>query len=707
MVTHNGTTGVITGSGCVCDSNFYTAPKVLFAQELLKKNPVERNLCISCPVGAACSGQNLSLADLPALPGYWRSDVGSADFVKCADAFNTESQKESASNRCCNPLAGVTCTGNFIDPDVQCEAGYRGPLCMVCAKEHVRIDTECVQCPGGSKFEAALELVFGFAGLVFFVLTITMIKHSHTKRKRSKSKKQRDLKKRKVDHKKKHMHKTNKTKNAIKKSNSKVGTAIKGAAHADNPGMKKLFSIFSGAKNKEEDFDDLEAEDTDGKLDPHTKMDRINAMVAILVSWFQILNALTITYTIEWPTSFEVYSQSTGPLVNLEPMGIFSSTKETCQLALPFLMNFIITIISPLLLAFAVMFAWLVARCESNCCGPKHDKVAMKRHRYNQTTTMVNSMLLISQLMYPKIGQRSFQVLRCTDVPGVGTVLLADFSIHCHTGEHMVYLAMAYTSIVVYCIGVPAIVAIVLWRHRKHLHRRLVEARLGGLYKHYELKYYLWEPLMMLYKMALAGAMVAIAPGSSLQLLIALLVSCTFMLMVLKAAPFKGHQEDLLSFFTSLSLSCSLLLGFALVTDNKVEPTFNVEVVGVLLIMANTCPLVYFVWASVWIFCKGASIGLVHEEKRDGPSMNKIQQNPPVSLKMRRHGSLKYNMELAVLMKKAQENIDSYDATLKMLQDSLEAKKIKSMSRLKSRIQLRKRKLSHTDVKKWRNPQKK
>jgi hypothetical protein len=95
----------------------------------------------------------------------------------------------------------------------------------------------------------------------------------------------------------------------------------------------------------------------------------------------------------------------------------------------------------------------------------------------------------------------------------------------------------------------------------------------------------------------LTGAMVAIAPGSPLQLLIAMFVCLAYLLLVVHAAPFKGRLEDHLAFVVSLCLTVSLALGFALITDDPARPVFDTVTVGILLIAINVTPFAYGLFA--------------------------------------------------------------------------------------------------------------
>ena len=88
--------------------------------------------------------------------------------------------------------------------------------------------------------------------------------------------------------------------------------------------------------------------------------------------------------------------------------------------------------------------------------------------------------------------------------------------------------------------------------------------------------------------MMLTGAMTIIQAGSSAQLVIALLVVLINMLFVLKLAPFADDADDYLSFLTSFQMLLTLLGGLLIKTDNPDDPTYDVGMVGVVLIIVNS-----------------------------------------------------------------------------------------------------------------------
>ena len=139
---------------------------------------------------------------------------------------------------------------------------------------------------------------------------------------------------------------------------------------------------------------------------------------------------------------------------------------------------------------------------------------------------------------------------------------------------------------------------LVLWRNRKHLHHeengqklskehQAVKAKLGGLYMQYQPKYWWFEMVVMLQKMIMTGAMCVVAQGSSVQLLIAILVMLMYMLVVLKTAPFEEDTEDWSAFVACIALTLTTIGGFALMTDDPTTRTYESYVLAIVLIGIN------------------------------------------------------------------------------------------------------------------------
>ena len=336
-------------------------------------------------------------------------------------------------------------------------------------------------------------------------------------------------------------------------------------------------------------------------------MARIGGLVSILVSWLQILSAFTVTFKMHWPSNFAGYSKGSGTAVNLEVFSFLAI--GNCAFAIPFINKFLLQIFTPPVFVGAVFLAWSVFRaCDRKKLAPDKQGV-MEQARTAQAWQFA---IMIVQLLYPKLATNTFQMFRCVDLGDrLGLLLEADFSKTCFDGVHMAYVPIAVLSAVVYLVGLPAGAFFCLRRNRGRLVQFDVQSKFGDLYRKYENSFYYWECILMLQKCMLTGAMCAIAPGSPVQLLVAVFVCMVYLLLVFHANPYKGLPEDRLAFLTSLCLTTSLILGFALITDDRHAPVFDVNVVGVLLILINILPFPYFAYVVSRIVCFGPNYGIL------------------------------------------------------------------------------------------------
>jgi hypothetical protein len=126
----------------------------------------------------------------------------------------------------------------------------------------------------------------------------------------------------------------------------------------------------------------------------------------------------------------------------------------------------------------------------------------------------------------------------------------------------------------------------------------------------------------MLNKCLLTGAMCTIAPGTPLQLLVAVFVCLCYLLAIVYASPFKGKLEDYLATITSLCLLVSLILGLTIIMDDDpLDKNFDINTLGLILVALNTVPLVGLVVFIVQICVYGPHVMLV-EASEMGRSIN-------------------------------------------------------------------------------------
>eukprot|EP00964_Phaeocystis_antarctica_P009190 scaffold4984_cov63-Phaeocystis_antarctica.AAC.5 len=129
---------------CKCQEGYYDSEPA-----------ADKVSCKPCPIGSKCTQSGSSLALLPLVPGYWRTDNGSSDLRRCPDA-------SSPNTTSCANANGVLC-----------KPWTAGPYCRVCnvsdgSRYFDSVQSACVQC--GVTAAASLAALTGITLAVLFLL---------------------------------------------------------------------------------------------------------------------------------------------------------------------------------------------------------------------------------------------------------------------------------------------------------------------------------------------------------------------------------------------------------------------------------------------------------------------------------------------------------------------------------------------------------
>ena len=57
-----------------------------------------------------------------------------------------------------------------------------------------------------------------------------------------------------------------------------------------------------------------------------------------------------------------------------------------------------------------------------------------------------------------------------------------------------------------------------------------------------------------------------------------------YMLIVTKVSPYKEDSEDASSFVSCFALTITLIFGFALISDDHDDPTYNKDIIAIILL---------------------------------------------------------------------------------------------------------------------------
>ena len=329
---------------------------------------------------------------------------------------------------------------------------------------------------------------------------------------------------------------------------------------------------------------------------------KIFGQIKILLSFVQIFAAMpSVLDSVPWPPIFVELSVPLG-FFNFDIVGILS--QASCAVSVRFFDKFVIHMMLPGLIFITLFLAFVTARI----CTSKENK---ERKRYI-TESVSKVTILMTLLIYPGLSTKVFQMWKCQSINGIdGRMLVQDFSIFCNQGEHVMYTIIAFIFLICYIIGIPLVIFVLLWRNKKHLHdedsskHHFVAAALGGLYTQYEDQYWWFELVNLLNKTLMCGGLVVLAPGSSYQILCAVLIMLSHLLAVLKLAPYKKDSEDMSCTICTMSIMLTSLGAYAMKLRSNSE---HASIIGNVLVVITLVTVVSCITITLVLDC-GCTIG--------------------------------------------------------------------------------------------------
>ena len=106
-------------------------------------------------------------------------------------------------------------------------------------------------------------------------------------------------------------------------------------------------------------------------------------------------------------------------------------------------------------------------------------------------------------------------------------------------------------------------------------------------------------------KTLMCGGLVMASPGTPLQVIIAVFIMLVHMLVILKLSPYQNQSEDWTAFISSLTLTCTTIIGFALIMDAKApkDKFFSPEILGGFAILISVTCILIQVGVTIFVDC--------------------------------------------------------------------------------------------------------
>ena len=561
-------TGALTGAAnhtaCMCQVNYYESR--------------DGKSCEPCPAGALCPTVGTTILSLVARPGFWRPAIGSVLFFGCDIPED--------------------CVGGFINKSSNdlCAHNNTGILCSVCREDFVRNqDTDiCTKCARkGSSTGWATLAVYGGISFILVVLLyflhqskhITIVKKIIKRRLQSKTETTRNKAGSLVTAKsvaKKLKEKVHRNMNASLTltqaetihdfARDELGNTLEGELQS------RMDDLAGGARGKRR-------KKKSGGGNILSALGEIWSHIRVLLGYMQITSALDVTFDIPWPQQFVDFMGNLKS-VNIDFLSLLPSfpAMDPCDFKSSYLFSFYVHMgtlpFLLLLITTAAVLSYFIYRLSVRRCGPGIRGITEKCSKILIFTVF---------LMYPGIVNRVFRIFKCGEFGSKGTWLMADLSIKCYTPEHMASILWAFVFVGIYVLGIPLLSTFILYRHRKRLwdpRYPALKRVYGSLYQYYRPEYWYFESIEMIKKMLLTGAMVMVAPGTSAQVMIGILISVVYLVILLHYRPFQDTKDQLLQMYSTVQVQLTLIVGMALQLDSGQDEAEK-SVLAIILISLN------------------------------------------------------------------------------------------------------------------------
>ena len=308
------------------------------------------------------------------------------------------------------------------------------------------------------------------------------------------------------------------------------------------------------------------------------KLGRAEPIIKIVFAYFQVVGSLDLIFGIKFPPVYSTVISFLSGVFSLDfisfmPIGcVFSSTHYTLLLSYTLV---------PLSLSIFLV-------CWYNKLKKETDEKSISLRN-----KLFELFLALTFLLLPSVSVKIFTTFGCVDFDNGTSFLKVDFSLDCQSAEHSFYKAFAAFMVAVYPVGIPLMYFFLLFTKRQLLKAGQVENEdremkrstalkealvkreenegkdpalkaLSFLYESYEPKYWWIEIFETMRKLSLTGFLVFIAPGTTAQVVVSLVMSMVSLFVYAITKPFIDDFNNYLALVANWQLVLTLVCALAI-----------------------------------------------------------------------------------------------------------------------------------------------
>jgi hypothetical protein len=263
-------------------------------------------------------------------------------------------------------------------------------------------------------------------------------------------------------------------------------------------------------------------------------------MKKILINYFQVIS-LAANFPFEWPEAFRAYFAASGVASSIgDNMFRLECLFPDYKKATVFYIRVIVYIFLPFLVVLALFLYWKIYSILTS--------TAWSQRTTEQPATVKDKFVVGSvgalYLLYPYSCKMAFSFFRCSPLGDSGSFLTADMTEPCYTGVHLNFVVIGAFQILLYAVGLPAVVWFFLWRNRARLDDYVVKLRWGLFYRGYRRPTYYWEVMVAFRKSLIVLISMMELESVNIQAGVALLSLQMFLVLHMSCKPYIYNKHD-------------------------------------------------------------------------------------------------------------------------------------------------------------------
>ena len=274
----------------------------------------------------------------------------------------------------------------------------------------------------------------------------------------------------------------------------------------------------------------------------------------IFTNYIQLI-FLASQFQLQWPPYIEqlfgISQQANSSVDTIFSVDCYMSSTDISDPANSYYYKLILYALMPLIIFFVSFLFWI------GYCFYK-DSLEYLKDRFPLT------MIVVFFLIYPTIVKFIFFYFSCGDIDTIGSFLEANTTINCLDTRYRQYaFIVAIPSILVWAVGLPTMVLIIMIKRKRFLYRSSNKIIFGFLYNGYKLSRFYWEFVIMYRKVIMVAIAVFLNRYSiAIQGLTIVLVVLIFLFSHHEFQPYNtfkfNHLELQALIIAAVTLYCGL-----------------------------------------------------------------------------------------------------------------------------------------------------